>query len=402
MMTVLTSTTTGWDVALVLLSVPVVVATGYLALLTLLSARTSPPAGGTATRFDVLVPAHDEAAGISATVASLRAVSYPVEQFRVIVIADNCTDATADRARDAGAIVLERRNARERGKGYALAYGYAASLAAGFADAVVVVDADTSVAANLLQAFSTRFERGDEAVQAEYGVRNAQASWRTRLMVLALTMFHTVRSLGRERLHLSCGLRGNGMGFSSALLRRVPPRAFSIVEDVEYGIALGLAGIRVAYVPEARVHGDMPATASASRTQRERWEGGRLQLIRTNVPPLLTASRRAPGRVAMDLAADLLVPPLTTLGACVMAGLLAAATATIRGAASGIGVIPWLLAMLCLLLYVTRGAMLSGSGARAILDLAWAPVFAVWKLTLLFTSTRRTGAWVRTARPDER
>ncbi|MCC7053617.1 MAG: glycosyltransferase [Gemmatimonadaceae bacterium] len=391
---------TAADVILLLLALPVLLATGYLACLTLLSARGTPPAPDESTVFDVIVPAHNEAAGIAATVASLRALSYPAERFRILVIADNCTDDTAERARAAGATVLERRHATERGKGYALAHAYAASAAHGQASAVVVVDADTSVSPNLLTAFSARFVAGAEAVQAEYGVRNANASWRTRLMVIALTMFHTVRSLGRERLGLSCGLRGNGMGFTAALLQRVPPRAFSIVEDVEYGIALGLAGTRVVHVPEAEVRGDMPASAAASRSQRERWEGGRLALIREHVPRLVAAAREA-GRVPLDLAADLLVPPLTTLGAITGAGLLAALVALSRGAAGGMAVIPWMLATAALAAYVVRGAVLSGTGPRAVLDLLWAPVFAVWKLTLLLKPTRRSGEWVRTTRSDE-
>ncbi len=389
------------DILLIVLAVPAVVATGYLAYLSLLSGRQIPPAPDTSTPFDVLVPAHNESAGITATVRSLLAMAYPREQVRIIVIADNCTDDTAAKARAAGATVLERAHATERGKGYALAFGYAASLSDGFAKAVLVVDADTDVSPNLCAAFSARFAKGAEAVQAEYGVRNAIASWRTRLMVIALTLFHTVRSLGRERMGVSCGLRGNGMGFSTALLRRVPPKAFSIVEDVEYGVALGLTGTRVEYVREAEVHGDMPASASASRSQRERWEGGRLALVKAHVPALFRAWRRGVGRVPLDLAADLLVPPLTTLGLMVLAGLAAAMALTWRGVAGGIGVIPWLAAVAALLGYVVRGAVLSGTGPRAVLDLMWAPVFAIWKLSLMLKPTRRTGEWVRTTRSDE-
>ena len=121
----------------------------------------------------------------------------------------------------------------------------------------MVVDADTVVSRNLLSAFAARFERGASAVQADYGVRNPHASWRTRMMAIALAAFHGVRSAARERLGLSCGLRGNGMAFTKALLHAHPPAAFSIVEDLEYGIQLGYAGIRVEYVPEARVLGQM-------------------------------------------------------------------------------------------------------------------------------------------------
>jgi len=392
---------TGGDVVLVILAMPVLVAAAYLAVLTLCSARGASAVPCHTIRFDVIVPAHNEASGLAATIASLFALEYPRNAFRIIVVADNCTDSTATVARGAGAIVIERQHAALRGKGYALELGYGSSLADGFAQAIVVIDADSSVSPNLLAAFAARFSDGADAVQAEYGVRNANASWRTRLMVIALTLFHTVRSLGRERLGLSCGLRGNGMGFSAALLRRVPPRAFSIVEDVEYGIALGLAGTRVVHVHEAEVRGDMPVSAQASATQRERWEGGRLALIRAHVPPLLQAARQPRGRVPLDLAADLLVPPLTALGAAVVAGIGVASLLMWGGVASVAGVLPWALALAFLLAYVVRGAVLSRTGPRAILDLMWAPVYAAWKLTLLLRRKRPTGDWVRTARPDE-
>jgi cellulose synthase/poly-beta-1,6-N-acetylglucosamine synthase-like glycosyltransferase len=287
-----------------------------------------------------------------------------------------------------------------RGKGYALAYGCDTSISEGFADAVVVIDADTTVSPNMLSAFAAYLARGEEALQAEYGVRNPLASWRTRLMVIALTLFHTVRSLGRERLALSCGLRGNGMAFSSALLRRVPPTAASIVEDVEYGLALGLAGTRVAYVHEARVLGDMPTTGSVARSQRERWESGRSTMAREHAIALLREGARRRSLVLLDLAADLLVPPLTMLVAICACGLVLALTLRGTGVASRIDVGLWAVATAAILLYVTRGLVLARLGARGILDLLWAPVYICWKLTVALRPTARRGEWVRTNRSE--
>src|SRR4051794_23950040 len=106
-------------VALALAALPVLLAALYLGVLATLSRRRAEPTRRyPTTRFDVLVPAHDEEAGIAATVASLRAIDYPRALFRVIVIADNCTDDTAARAADAGALVRERNDAGRRGKGY--------------------------------------------------------------------------------------------------------------------------------------------------------------------------------------------------------------------------------------------------------------------------------------------
>ncbi len=381
---------------------PVLCACAYLAWLTVLSGRRKSPEASLATTFDIVVPAHNEAAGIAATVESLLAVQYPSDRRRIIVVADNCTDDTALRARAAGATVLERHHASERGKGYALAHAYSRSLADGFADVVVVVDADSSVSPNLLSAFAARFVSGAKVLQAEYGVRNANASWRTRLMVIALTMFHTVRSLGRERLALSCGLRGNGMAFAAPVLRQVPPNAFSVVEDVEYGIALGLAGIRVEYVAEAHVLGDMPTNSRASRVQRARWEGGRLALLRAHAPSLLRAARQPGGRIAFDLLLDLLVPPLTTLAAMIIVGLGLSLFTAMVGITGATPVIVWLVSLVLLTLYVVRGMVLSGTGLRALRDMLWLPVFMLWKLAAFLSPRGRAGEWVRTPRPDER
>lgn len=388
------------DGVLALAAAPVLLGAGYLALLAAAARRVPPPAPTTSVRFDVVVPAHDEEAGITATVASLLALDYPRDRFRVVVVADNCTDATAARARAAGAVVLERRDDAHRGKGYALAHAYAWCLAEGVADAVVVVDADTVVSPNLLRAFAARFAAGAACVQAEYGVRNAGDSWRTRLMAVAFACYHTVRSLARERLGLSCGLRGNGMGFAAEVLRRHPHQAFSRVEDVEYGIALGTAGVRVTYVPEALVLGDMPATAAAARSQRERWEGGRWGLVRRAVPSLLRAARVRRDVVPLDLAADLLVPPLATLVALALLGTGVAAVAVVRGWAGAVGLAGWVMALACLAAYVARGAAVAGQGPRVLLDLAWGPVYVAWKLALAVRPRPKAEreAWVRTTR----
>ena len=375
----------------------------YLGALSVLAARQAPPKPGPGTRrFDIVVPAHNEEAGVGATVASLRAIDYPAELVRILVVADNCTDRTAERAEAAGATVLVRRDAERRGKGYALAHAFEQSARDGFADVVVVIDADTTVSSNLLRAFDARFEAGAQVAQAEYGVRNPEASWRTRLMTIALSLFHTLRSLGRERLELSAGLRGNGMAFTSRVLQEVPHEAFSIVEDVEYGVRLGLAGHRVHYAAEAEVLGDMGVSETAAQTQRLRWEGGRFALARAHAARLIRegVARRDP--VLLDLAMDLLVPPLSTLTAACVAGTIATGAAAALRRASPLAVVPWVVSSGCVLFYVARGVTLSSVGPRGFLDLAWAPVYMVWKAAIAFRKPAHArGEWVRTEREGE-
>ncbi len=390
------------NVTLAALSLPVCAWTAYLAALALLSrANPVPPCPDPPqTKFDIVVPAHDEELGIATTVASLRAIDYPRELCRVLVVADNCNDETAARAAAAGAIVIERTDPAHKGKGYALSYAFERVLADGLADAVVVIDADTRVTPNLLGAFAARIVNGARVAQAEYAVANRAASWRTRLMHIAFTLFHGVRSRGRERLGVSAGLRGNGMMFAASLLREVPHDAYSIVEDVEYGIRLGRAGHRVHYVGEAQVFGDMVAGARASQSQRRRWEGGRLWLVRRYGASLLAEGFRRRSFVVLDLAADLLVPPLTYVALALFVGVVASAAWVVFGEGAIWAFAPWGASAAFFAVYLVRGAWLSGVGPTAILDLLWAPVYMGWKVALALRGSPPSAEqeWVRTER----
>jgi cellulose synthase/poly-beta-1,6-N-acetylglucosamine synthase-like glycosyltransferase len=385
------------EIVLVIAGLPTFAAFTYLFALALLSrqpTRRQPTLAE--VRFDIVVPAHDEESQIVGTVESLLALDYPRDFFRVVVVADNCRDHTAERAAVAGARVIVRDDTEHRGKGYALALAFDRSLADNFADAVVVVDADTVVTGNLLSAFAARFGAGADAVQADYGVRNPMSSWRTRMMTIALAAFHGVRSLARERLGLSCGLRGNGMGFSKDLLRAQPHNAFSVVEDLEYGIQLGFAGYRVEYVHEARVLGQMVSTERASRSQRQRWEGGRRTLVRQYGIALLKQAWTKRSALLLDLALDLVLPPVGELAAIVAAGALLSLVLT---PFSGIATWIWGASAFGLLVYAFRAWALSGVGARGLLDLLWAPAYIVWKLTLRFRSKgQKPKEWIRTTR----
>jgi 1,2-diacylglycerol 3-beta-glucosyltransferase len=395
------------DAAAGIVAAPGAMAGLYLAALSV-PARLRVYAPDESIRLAVVVPAHNEAADIQETVASLLATTYPNSHRRVVVVADNCTDNTATLARTAGAEVLERHNLDQRGKGYALEFAFQSLIAEGNTDAVVVVDADTVVSRNLLTSCAARLRAGELAVQVDYQVRNADTSWRTRLLHIAFTAFHEVRSTGRERFGVSCGLRGNGMAFSITALQRVPHAAFSIVEDLEYGIALGRAGIRVAYAHDAWVQGHMPSDAKSSESQRDRWEGGRTLIRQRHGRALASSAVRNRDKVLGDLAADVLVPPLGQLGASlVAASVITTAGSLVSQRVSGRG---WLSPFVAVIgvsgfvLHVAEGWRRSGTGVNGLLDLVRAPVYVVWKLGRRLAS-RNTGAvpdeWVRTQRSDQ-
>jgi len=386
---------------LLCLALPAGFACLYLFVSTLLSrALPVPPGSSRKLRFEVIVPAHNEAAVIERTVASLKKIDWPADRFRVWVVADNCGDTTAELARGAGARVLERHDTTLRGKGYALQHAFRASLDESWAHAVVVVDADAEVSVNLLEAFAARIGMGAHAVQAHYGVLNPQASWRTRLITIAKASFHIVRSRARERVAVSCGIRGNGWCVTHDLLKAVPYAAFSLTEDLEYGIDIGMAGFRVAYADEAHSDADMVSGEQVARKQRQRWEGGRFQLIREKTLPLLLAALRQRSVICLDLALDLLVLPLSYVALNVIALILVAAALSWRHPVF----YGWLWLGVAfassLVLYVLRGWQLSGVGAQGLLDLARAPGFLVWKVVLMLRP-HKSREWVRTDREGD-
>jgi 1,2-diacylglycerol 3-beta-glucosyltransferase len=377
---------------------PAVGASLYLLILTLLSGRPRVPSPSSRQmRFDIIVPAHNEELVIEAAVRSLKAVDWPEDRFRVVVVADNCTDATATIAGAAGAHVMKRVDQEHRGKGYALDFAFKVSRARGWADAVLVVDADAEVSSNILEACACRMERGEKAVQVHYGVSNTNASWRTRLLSIAKASFHIVRSRGRERLGVSCGIRGNGWSVTHDLLDQVPYKAFSLTEDLEYGIDLGAAGTRVAYADEAHSDAEMVSGEKDSRKQRQRWEQGRFQLIKTRTLPLLLQAVRQPSRVCLDLALDLMVLPVSYVYLNV--GLLL--VLSLWAASQYPTLVPWVwVSVACafsLIIYVLRGWQLSGAGLRGLLDLGRAPFFLAWKLVVMLRGGS-SKEWVRTKR----
>lgn len=369
----------------------------YLFTLTVFSVARRPPRQQATKRLVCIVPAHDEEAGITATVRSLLRAPYAAERKRVLVVADNCTDNTASRARAAGAEVLVRVDDVRRGKGFALEAAFAHVLNDSWAEGVIVVDADTVVAPNLWRAVSSRLAAGDKAMQVTNGVRNAGAGWRAMLQAIAMAMINGVRSLGRERLGASVGLRGTGMAFARSTLELVPHKVYGVVEDVEYGVRLGLAGIRVAFVPETWIASDAPVSAKVALSQRRRWEGGRIALMRSLLPGVAKAAWHTKSPLLLDLAIDLMVPPISYPALVVVLGFfIEAAHWWVTGSLS-VAAPLWLFCTIAITAYVLRGVAFSGTGLAGVRALATAPAYILWKLVVA-KPWRNTTQWVRTQR----
>ena len=346
-----------------------------------------------AWRVAVVIPAHNEVANIASCVQSLLGAERGNMQMGVYVIADNCTDDTGLVAESIGANVLTRTNEAERGKGYALHFAFT-SLEPLHYDCLLVVDADTTVATNFIVAAVGALRDGAHAVQARYLVRNLEEGTRTRLMGLALRAFNVVRPLGREHLGLSVGILGNGFGLLSETLRAVPYLASSVVEDLEYHLALVQSGYRVQFVNETAVFGEMPVRGGGVKTQRSRWEGGRLRMMYEKGPELLR--RVLSGRlIFLEPLLELLLLPLAS-----HVTLLAVAISTPQTVVRNIG----LAGAGVVLLHLATAIVVGGGSWRDVGTLAIAPFYVFWKLTQipsLLRNARSNNAWERTKRNAE-
>jgi cellulose synthase/poly-beta-1,6-N-acetylglucosamine synthase-like glycosyltransferase len=241
-------------------------------------------------RFLVVIPARNEESCIALTVRSCRAVHYPPALFDVLVIADNCTDNTATRAHEAGARVLERIDATRKSKGYAIEYLIDTLKKSGefdALDALVIVDADSTVGCNLLEEFALGLDRGSDWMQCYDCVGNPDRSWRTRIMAYAFSLLNGITLAGRKALGSSASLRGNGMCISTSGLRRVPWNAHGLVEDLEYSWLVRTVGERIDFIDATSVFATMlPTDGLSLANQRRRWEFGRIDVRQKMLGPV--------------------------------------------------------------------------------------------------------------------
>jgi exopolysaccharide biosynthesis WecB/TagA/CpsF family protein len=342
-------------------------------------ARPANPPAAPRSRLSVIVPAHNEADLVGRCVSSLLKQDYPRELYKVVVVADNCSDQTAAAAAASGAAVLVRSDPLAFGKGHAIRWAMDRIITSPEPpDGIAVVDADSVADPGLLRGLESVMAGGAGAVQADYTALARDGSARQELTALGLLLFHRVRLAGRARLHLAANLVGNGMLFSRGLLERHPWDAFTGAEDLEFTVRLRLAGARPAYAAGAVVQGPL-ASARGSTEQRLRWEGGRFHVMRGYLWRLIAACATGPSR-PWDMALDLAVPPLGLLGVVTSLGLgLAAALARSSLTATWPALI-WLGAAIALVLFVLIGMVGARAPASAWRALGAAPIFVAWKL----------------------
>jgi cellulose synthase/poly-beta-1,6-N-acetylglucosamine synthase-like glycosyltransferase len=350
-----------------------------------LPARAWPDAGP--GRVAVVIPAHDEAAGIAAAIAAARGAAP--SDARLLVVADNCSDETTALARAAGAEAVERTDPDRRGKGFALAFARD-HLAADPPDAVVLVDADCAVAGDGIARLAATARTSGRPVQSAYLMRPAPG----RRGLVALSGFaFLVRNLVRQRGLAALGapalLTGSGMAFPWEVFARAPLATDDLVEDLAIGIALARDGAPPAFLPGVTTWSD-PAKRDATLGQRTRWEQGFLRTVLRQAPGLLAEGRW--------LGLNLLVPPLALLVLVDLAALgLLAILAALGSSPLPLALLGALFAVMALLLIL--GWARFGRDQISVTGLLVIPLYIAWKLPIyVAASLRPERRWNRTSR----
>jgi cellulose synthase/poly-beta-1,6-N-acetylglucosamine synthase-like glycosyltransferase len=344
----------------------------------------------------VLMPAHNEDLVIGNTLAALTAQLAAGD--RLVVVADNCDDETAAIARQAGATVIERFNAVERGKGYALDFGMK-HLATDPPDVVVLVDADCRVEPGAIAQIASLAHRTQRPTQAIYLMElSTDFKPSSAISALAFIVKNLVRPRGMDALGFPCLLTGTGMAFPWAQLVDAPLASGNIVEDMQLGLDLAIANYPPVLCRQARVTGILPQQEGAARSQRTRWEHGHLQTLLTQVPRLLGAGLRQKRLDLIALGLNLVVPPLSLLVMFWVGGMVILIGATLLGATAGGAIALGLGGVLMALAIVLSWAIFARKTIPASTLLS-IPFYLLWKIPLYvgFLFKRQT-RWVRTER----
>lgn len=344
----------------------------------------------------VLIPAHDEEAGISKTISSILPQLKSID--RLIVVADNCTDNTAKISQEMGAEVVIRQDVDNRGKGYALHFGIQ-FVALEPPDVIIIIDADCQVQDQTISKIAGYSIHYNKPVQCLYlMLTNPHSGLKAKIAEFAWIVRNQVRPLGFANLQLPCQLMGTGMAFPWTVLSKVSLANGHIVEDMKLGIDLANLGVTPLFYADALVTSYFPTTADAQTVQRTRWEHGQLGMILSYALPLFVNSIRKLDKNMLAMALDLCVPPLALLI------LLLSGSFFISVIAYMLNITSWaiVISLISLLLMCTAILLAWWGWARNIISVTsflYIPFYIFFKIPhyLKFLLKRQT-KWIRTDR----
>ena len=233
--------------------------------------------------YAFFIAAHNEEAVIANLVKSIKDQDYPSELIDVFVVADACTDNTAQAAREAGAIVYERNDLSRKGKSWVMDYGFDRILRdyPGKHEAFFIFDADNLLSRDYVTIMNDAFDQGYLALTSYRNSKNFGSSWISS--AYATWFIREARYLNNARMicHTSCAVSGSGYLVSAKLIEGMKGWDFhTLTEDIQFSTFCAIHGVRIGYAP-AEFFDEQPVTLKASIKQRMRWTKGFYQVLFT-------------------------------------------------------------------------------------------------------------------------
>ncbi len=281
----------------------------------------------------VLIPAHNEGEGLAATLIDIKGQLRPID--RLLVVADNCTDNTAEVAERHGAEVLIRQDAERRGKGYALQHGLD-HLRASPPSTVFMTDADCLHSEGMIIGLGADAEHSGSPMQALYLMEAGENAPPSRLVAaFAWLLMNDIRMRGLRTLAGTTRLVGAGVSFPWSIAESLALGSSEIVEDLALTVTLAAQGQRVSFAPHYVVTSTFPDDDDAARVQRARWEHGSLGVIRKRLGHLFVSgfSKMDPWRIALAL--NVAIPPLTVMALVIISTVVSSLPLLVFGETSG-------------------------------------------------------------------
>lgn len=241
------------------------------------------PKTGQEKRYAAVIAARNEEDVLPSLIASIRAQTYPADKIEIFVVADNCTDGTAARARAAGAVTFEREDLTRRGKGYALEFLFdkiAEVRGLRAFDAYLIFDADNVLRPDFFEQMDRAHVAGNRIVTSYRNSKNYGKNWISA--GYALWYMHESRHLNNARSLLGTSAAISGTGFlvdSEIIERNGGWRHFLLTEDIEFTVDEVIKGERIGYCHDAELFDEQPETFLQSWRQRKRWAKGFFQVF---------------------------------------------------------------------------------------------------------------------------
>ncbi len=239
-------------------------------------------------KFMAIIPAHNEAGVVANLIESLKNQEYDKELLDIYVIADNCTDNTAEVARKAGAIVYERFDETKKTKGFALQWFLNKKVEDGSDyDAFCVFDADNIVMPDFIEQMNKKLCQGEEIVQGYRDIKNPTDSWISAGYAIFYWTMNRFYHLARYNVGLSPLINGTGFMVKMDIVRQEGWNTKTLTEDIEFSLKSIAKGRKLGWAVDAKVYDEQPIGFKQSWSQRSRWTVGHLQCVKYYTMDLL-------------------------------------------------------------------------------------------------------------------